>query len=167
MVRFSALPQEARVAVAVVVQHVSERRPHETENDGLVVFGWGHGEDPLGPVTDLAVATAEEPLHGNGADERGGEGEIASGAGPVNGGTEVGPQLGEPRDTLDLGVTAEQLTEVVDLSKNVSVKAAIYFKNTDTRLLPMTFAGCDDRAMKYKRIVEKYLASLNVILRGL
>jgi hypothetical protein len=105
---------EALVAVTVHVPHVAPAGPREPEEDQVLVVRWRDGEDPLGPVADLVLAPQVD-LGDDRADERSGERAITGGARPVDGGPQVGPQLAEADDTLDLVPAGQQLVDSGDL----------------------------------------------------
>ena len=55
MIRLAVPADEALVPLGVELPHVPTRGPRESEDDQFLVVGWRDGEDPFGPVADLAA----------------------------------------------------------------------------------------------------------------
>lgn len=76
------------------------------------------GEGALRPVTEL-VPAADGGLAGDRAEQGMGEPVVLGCAGPVDRGAQVGPELAEPGDALDLVRAGEQVLDVGELVEAV------------------------------------------------
>lgn len=116
MVRLPVAVDETLEPVVVPYLLVSIGGDPEPEDDLLVVVRGREGEDPLGPVADLGLP-AQVDLARDRADESAGELTVTGHAGPVEPGTEVGPQFGKSGDPFDLGRADQLVVDVGDLAE--------------------------------------------------
>ena len=123
MVGVAVAVDEPLVPVVVSALLAPVGDAHQPEGDVIRLRPRREGEDPLGPVADLGLL-AQVDLPDNGADKRVGQLTVAGGAGPVDTGPEVGPQLGEAGDPFDLGRADEQPVNAASPGAGTTARAA-------------------------------------------